>query len=199
MCETKICSKCKEEKLLSDFYKETRSKSGYNAACKKCIRKYHDKYRAENPQSWLAYSARPDVKERQRQQKRDQYRSEKEEILARNAEYYKKNKEKIYKTRKLWNAENSARLKVQRAARRHRTRRATPNWLSEEQKQKIFDVYLETSIKSAESGEKYEVDHIIPITSNIVCGLHVPWNLQILTQTENRQKSNKLLEEYINQ
>ncbi len=39
--------------------------------------------------------------------------------------------------------------------------------------------------------ESMQVDHIIPINHIDVCGLHVPWNMQYLTQKENAIKSNK--------
>lgn len=41
------------------------------------------------------------------------------------------------------------------------------------------------------AGEDVHIDHVIPICSDIVCGLHVPWNLEVITVTENLRKSNR--------
>jgi 5-methylcytosine-specific restriction endonuclease McrA len=42
------------------------------------------------------------------------------------------------------------------------------------------------------TGEKHTVDHIFPIHHEALCGLHVPWNLRVITNRENGQKRNSL-------
>ena len=47
---------------------------------------------------------------------------------------------------------------------------------------------------SETTGERYVVDHIVPLQGETVSGLHVPWNLRVITQVENLAKSNKLVD-----
>lgn len=68
--------------------------------------------------------------------------------------------------------------------------KATPPWLTAQDRADIAAVYAQAATKSASSGVAYEVDHIVPLRSKVVCGLHVAWNLQVITATANRTKSN---------
>lgn len=77
--------------------------------------------------------------------------------------------------------------------RRRRFRDATPPWLTWKQKSEIRQLYQVAITMSKTTGERYVVDHIIPLQGETVCGLHVPWNLRVTTQEENLKKSNRLL------
>jgi 5-methylcytosine-specific restriction endonuclease McrA len=76
--------------------------------------------------------------------------------------------------------------------RRRRFRQATPKWLTVEHKTDIRVLYRTAIELSRLTGGRYAVDHIVPLVSEVVCGLHVPWNLRVITQEENLKKSNRL-------
>jgi 5-methylcytosine-specific restriction endonuclease McrA len=68
----------------------------------------------------------------------------------------------------------------------------TPIWLTQNQLLQIKSIYSEAAELTKLLGEWYEVDHIVPLQGKTVSGLHVPWNLQILTAKENGIKGNRL-------
>lgn len=70
--------------------------------------------------------------------------------------------------------------------------RATPKNISSKDRLVIKSIYKSAKKLTIETGIKYHVDHIIPLRGKYVCGLNVPWNLQILTAIENCRKSNKV-------
>jgi hypothetical protein len=70
---------------------------------------------------------------------------------------------------------------------RQQTRRATPAWAD---MNAIKAVYREAKRMTRETGEQYVVDHIVPKMSELVCGLHVHWNLRVIHWLPNAQKGN---------
>jgi hypothetical protein len=78
------------------------------------------------------------------------------------------------------------------AKRRAKKLNATPSWLTEEQIIEMAEIYSLAKELQWLSEEPLEVDRIIPLQGKDVSGLHVPWNLQILPESMNRSKSNKL-------
>ena len=68
----------------------------------------------------------------------------------------------------------------------------TPPWLTKKHKFQIGLKYELAANLTDLFGEPYEVDHIIPLRGKKVCGLHVPWNLQVITKAENCSKGNRL-------
>jgi hypothetical protein len=120
------------------------------------------------------------------------YRDANKEILSiRNRIQYEKDIEFSRERAREWQRNNPGKASANWVRRRHRLNLSAPAWLTNKDLQDIASFYvLAKALKSA-SGECFHVDHIIPLKHDLVCGLHVPWNLQVLTATENLRKSNK--------
>ncbi len=81
--------------------------------------------------------------------------------------------------------------KKYRRLRGARLRKAQPKWLTKQHKKQMQDMYTLMRDCRACTGEDYHVDHIVPLKGDHICGLHVPWNLQVLPASVNMSKSNK--------
>lgn len=118
-----------------------------------------------------------------------------DQLTAKREEHYLANKEAMDVANKAWRMANRARVRHNKAKRRAARKNATPTWLTAEHWMAIDAYYREALLRSSVEGITYEVDHIVPLRGKRVCGLHVPWNLQVITATENRKKRNKELKE----
>lgn len=90
-----------------------------------------------------------------------------------------------------WAAQLPQHIRTAIQAERNATKvQATPRWLTAQDRADIAAVYAEAATKSASTGTPHDVDHIVPLRSPVVCGLHVAWNLRAIPAHKNRVKSN---------
>ena len=165
----KDCSKCNQRKDVSEFYRRARNKDRLQTWCKLCTSKANAKCYAESKEHRAAINARwkKDNRERVNAQSRARAAANKEKQSARCKAWRIRNKEY-----------DAFRVKYRKAM----IMQAIPKWAD---RQDILDVY-----KEAQSFGLH-VDHIVPLTSKLVCGLHVWDNLQLLALSHNRAKGNR--------
>ncbi len=111
-------------------------------------------------------------------------------VKASNDDWVIKNKDTVNLKHKRWSTNNKDRIAAKSAKRHASKLQRTPNWLTEFDYDYIKNIYLQSSELTRITKVKYEVDHIVPLQGKNVSGLHVPWNLQILTAKKNRSKGN---------
>jgi len=157
----KKCYHCKKTKPLGDYYKNKTRSDGLQSHCKVCHK-------------------------------------------IRKKSHYENNKDLYYENNVTWVANNPDKVKAK--AKRHRQspdgyayynsrnalqrsikQNATPDWVDKEDLKGMY-----TLAKRLENlcGVSYHVDHIVPLNGENICGLHVPWNLQILEAKMNLSKGN---------
>jgi hypothetical protein len=72
--------------------------------------------------------------------------------------------------------------------------RCIPRWLTDGDWMEIKSIYLQAIHLTQASGSRFVVDHIYPLRGKTVSGLHVPSNLRVISEEENRKKYNKMLD-----
>jgi len=183
-CNGKICSTCKVEKSLTEFHKSAYKSGGADCRCKPCaseekaarykVNKVH-----HNAKSNEYYA---NNKEATSVRQKKYYLENTELVKAKGRQHYEDNKEAYTKRTKTYRENNRALYNAMSAKRRAAKLQATPLWF---EKEEVKDVYMEGSYF------QMDVDHIVPLQSSLVCGLHCWDNLQLLTPTANSSKGNR--------
>ena len=190
----KKCTKCKIKKSLEEFHKHPISKDGRKPRCKSC-RKEETSIRYKKHKTKLKEARKEWVyknRDKLNKYRREYYKKNKESMLQACSEYRDRNREKIRAYSKRVRKEFPEKRNYYTSLRRARIKEALPAWLTKEQKQWIAWHYKQAKMIENLTGVKCHVDHIHPIKGKTLCGLHVPWNLQVIPATENRKKNNKL-------
>jgi len=150
------------------------------------------RYRADNPDKVRDKDARwrsENLGKHREAQAR--YRSENtEKVVESQRKYRVENSEKFRETTARWRAENSDKIAQNSVLRRTRIQQACVPWADQEA---IAEFYKLRDKLTEKTGIPHHVDHVIPLKSQFVCGLHVHNNLRVIPAVENRKKHNRFV------
>jgi len=119
---------------------------------------------------------------------RDLYRARQPEtVRAGIARWCANNAQRKAEKAALWAKVNASKLRARSARRYAEKLLATPVWANQGY---IEDVYRKAAIFTKRDGTPWHVDHIVPLRSKLVCGLHCEDNLQVIPAQLNKQKFN---------
>jgi len=157
--------------------------------CRPCTKAYKAAYHLANREKLIAKTAawRKDNPERTQAQFVAYRAANRDKNKIQNAAWRKANMEKAKILNARWAKSNPQ--KANARANRHRASKlnATPLWANRFFIEEIYDL---ARLRTKATGLKWHVDHIVPLQSQIVCGLHIEHNLQVVPARHNLSKGN---------
>ena len=201
----KLCKRCGHVKPHSEYTSSKVTSDGCQAYCRACYAELARIRKAANPEKIRAIDAASKTRNREkinaakrekRQANPEKYREERRASYIRNREkelasgraYKQKHAERLAKLQSEFLKANPHIGRFYRSKRRAAERMATPSWSNHAA---ILDFYVTAAGLGMWTGDWYEVDHIVPLQSKLVCGLHCEANLRVIPRSENRSKSNR--------
>ena len=212
-----VCKTCDTEKTVTEFYKNPNCKGGIRSVCKQCVAVKAKEYRDANREKVLEQKRqeRKRNKDRYREKDAKYYAANKERRSTVAKSWYERNKDEVKARAKAWAEANPDRIKeakrknkvtrkdtiraeyqrnkpdyfARAAARRVSVKQATPVWADKDQ---IAEMYLIAGkLNGFFTKPVVHVDHIVPLNSKLVCGLHTHANLEIISAKANLSKKNR--------
>ncbi len=218
-CSVKFCRSCQQDVPCSDFTPSKRAKDGLQSYCRSCYAKRAVAHRLAFPDAAREAGRRSLEKNRDviNARKRARRAANPEKTKAERKASYAKRRDRELEAMRKWKDANRERMRaaqfakywedpeasrkkqmdylhahpgrsaaavMKRIARKHI---ATVPWAN---LGAITAMYRDAALRTRSTGTPHEVDHIIPLQSKWVCGLHCEANLQVITRSENRSKSN---------
>lgn len=201
----KQCTKCLCVKAISEFSRQKLGKFGVTSKCRPCVNKMNSDWQKANREkasakvrNWRAKNA-----ESVRENGRQYYYATKDARIASVIKWQKRNPEsKAFANAKYrsnnpealraWRKKNRQPLLDHAKERESLKRSATPKWLTDSERFCMKEIYRMSIRVSRCTGIKHHVDHIHPLKSKSVCGLHVPWNLRVISARLNLKKGTSL-------
>ena len=178
--DSKKCTKCAILKNLAGFSTDKRRKDGKQSQCKSC----------NNAANLRRYANNPDVRLAKKLYDVEYVNKNRVRKYKNNYAWNEANKDVVRERSRLWKSRNKHKVASQTRKRQAAKAQRTPPWLNSEHLKQIEHLYWLASDLRCVSGQTYHVDHIIPLQGRDICGLHVPWNLQILPSDINERKFN---------
>lgn len=178
----KTCNKCQTDKPFDAFGRLTDAKDGMTYACIDCARAKMRAWRENN-------------RDRDRVAKNRWAAENKDKLQAKGKRYYRENKDKHLLACNKWANENKSKVNARFANRRAVKKNAVPFWLTAIHRAQIQEMYDVAMACTVQTGIAHHVDHIHPLQGRGFNGLHVPWNLRVITAHENHVKLNNLPDE----
>lgn len=210
---TRWCPVCKANRPTAEFSHSKRYKHGFQPKCRDCEKAYYRanaerhkatvyRWRATHPehQAYVDAYSKSDARRAQsaaylaanREAHRERCASwqerNKERVAANGLAWREANKDRIKKNHREWQIANRDKECAKAARHRSAKMRACPLWADIKA---IGFVYAEAQRISRETGMPHHVDHIVPLQSKWVCGLHVESNLRVIPGADNMSKSNR--------
>lgn len=202
----KTCSKCRENKFAAAFAPDRRASDGLQSQCRDCQRLWkksnaemlraadRERYAANAPHlrqvKLAAYHADA---EHRKKVSRAWKKANSHKVRESWQQYSKANRQAVAEYRRKYYAQNRELYLAHAAARRSAKERATPPWFNDDMNGLVREAYALARQRRELLGGQWHVDHIVPIRGKQVCGLHVPWNLQVILAQENLRKGNRFL------
>lgn len=160
----KTCTICDEVKPEAEFYFRNAEAGTLRADCKECLRGRVANWVSKNPGVHAAGVARWRANNQQKDRE------------VRRAAHTR------------WAKAHPAHMAAKNAARYASKSQATPGWTNHVA---VGEFYAFAAIKARLTGKPQHVDHIVPLHSRYVCGLHTHFNLEVLEGVENIKKGNR--------